>query len=90
MDIATPENCTMLCTLLANLYEEQSAIEARRASIARVGVDSLELDAMDNEQIKRLASEIVHLLGLIKSRGCDCGNCKDTADGGASPGPSPS
>ena len=89
MNLATTENCTMLCAVLANLHEEQSVIEARRAAIAGVGLDSPDMDAMDAEDMRGLATAIVQLQGLIEALGCDCGNYKDAADGGASSGLSP-
>lgn len=80
----------MLCSLLADLFEERSAIEARRATMERAGLDGPDVDALDNEQMRRLASAIVQLQGLIETLRCDCGDCKNAANGGASPGLSPS
>jgi hypothetical protein len=89
MELATPEKCALLCALLADLNEQRSAIEARRAVLERVGLDSNDEDAKDTEQMRRPADAIVLLQRLIETLGCDCGNCKDAADGGASPGLSP-
>lgn len=90
MNLATPEECTVLCTLLAKLCDERSDIEARRAAMERVGLDSPDVDAKDSEQLQRLDSVIAQLRGLLETLCCDCDNCKQYADGGASPGLSPS
>ena len=80
----------MLCTVLADLCDERSGIEARRAAMERVGLDGPDVDAKDSEQLQRLDSAIAQLRGLLETLGCDCDNCKHHADGGASPGLSPS
>lgn len=85
MTPATHEECAPLCARLAALKEERSAIEARRAAKERLGVNSPADDAIDTVQLRDLAAELVLLQQLIKAWGCDC-----DADGGASPGPSPS
>lgn len=86
MNPATHEECAQRCARLADLKRVLSAIEDRRDAKERLGVNSPTDDAIDTEQLRDLAAEIVRLQQLIKASGCDC----DADDGGAFPALSPS
>ena len=89
MQLTTPENCALLCSLLADLFNQRSVIETRRAVIEQVGVDGPDQEALDTEQMRHLAAAIALLQQLLESLGCDCGNCMTAVDGGPSSGLSP-
>lgn len=89
MELTTPEKCALLCAQLADLCKQRRAVEARQAVIERVGMNGTDQDAMDTQQIGRLTAAIVQLQRLLATLGCDCDNCEDAADGGASPGLGP-